>query len=101
MIYVTFVMPLKGLEGDIEKVPKLIPVMSITSVFLPIFLIVSIWPIWGFWSIPYIFIMTFGFIFSVTFLPNGHCGTIVFWTLTIAVGTLSHTLPHADHEHAW
>ena len=101
MIYVTIVMPLQGKEADIEKIPNLIPVMTIAGLFLPIFLTLAIWPIWGFLSPVYVFVLFFGYIFAVTFLPDGKCGTLLFWILIIAAATLSHTLPHAGHEHAW
>ena len=95
------ILPLKGIEPDIEKVPGLIPVMTIAGVFMPIFLILAIWPIWGFLSPVYIIVLSMGYIFSLTFLPDGKCGTIVFWILMIALATLSHKLPHEGHEHSW
>lgn len=101
MLYVTLIMPLKGLEADIEKVPKLIPILTVSGLLLPIFLTLAIWPVWGFLSPLYIFILSFGFIFALTFLPDGKCGTIMFWVLMVATATLSHTLPHEGHEHAW
>ena len=101
MLYVTVIMPLKGLEADIEKVPKLVPILTLSSVCLPLFLTLAIWPIWGFLSPVYIFILSFGFIFTLTFLPDGKCGTVIFWIATILIATLSHMLPHAGHEHAW
>ena len=101
MIYVTLIMPLKGLPADIEKVPKLIPILTVSGLLLPIFLTLAIWPVWGFLSPLYIFILCFGFIFALTFLPDGKCGTLLFWILMIAIATLSHTLPHEGHEHAW
>ena len=101
LIYVTLIMPLQGKEPDIEKVPQLIPVMTVAGVFLPIFLIVALWPIWGFLTPIYILVLTFGYIFSLTFLPDGKCGTIVFWILMIGIATLSHELPHAGYEHSW
>ena len=101
MLFVTIIMPLKGQDPDIEKVPKLIPVMSIASVFMPIFLILAIWPIWGILSIIYVFVLSFGYIFALTFLPGGKFGTLLFWILMIGLATLSHTIPHAGHEHSW
>jgi len=101
MLYVTIVMPLQGLDADIEKVPQLIPIMSVAGVCLPLFLVLAIWPIWGFLSIFYIFILSFGYIFALSFLPGGKCGTLLFWILMIGMATLSHTLPHAGHEHSW
>ena len=101
MIYITVVRPLQGLDDDIEKVPGLIPVMTVAGLFMPIFLTVSIWPVWGFWSPLYVFLLAFGYIFALTFLPPGKAGTLVFWILLVAFGTMSHLLPHAGHEHAW
>ena len=75
--------------------------MTIVGVLLPVFLILAIWPIWGFLSPVYIFIMTMGYIFVLTFLPGGKIGVVLFWVLTIGVATFSHLIPHAGHEHSW
>ena len=101
LLFVTVGMPLKGMESDIEKVPNLVPIMAVAGVLTPLFLILAIWPIWGFLSIIYVIILSFGYIFVLTFLPNGTIGTLLFWALMIGIATLSHTLPHAGHEHAW
>uniref|UniRef100_A0A7S3IZ80 Transmembrane protein n=1 Tax=Strombidium inclinatum TaxID=197538 RepID=A0A7S3IZ80_9SPIT len=101
MLYVTVGMPLKGQEADIEKVPKLIPVMSIASVLMPIFLVIAIWPIWGILSIIYVFVLSFGYIFALSFLPGGRCGTLLFWLIVLGLATLSHLIPHANHDSSW
>ena len=101
LFYVTAIRPLQGLDDNIESIPALIPIMTVVGVLLPIFLIMAIWPIWGFLSPIYIFIMSMGYIFVLTFLPGGTIGTITFWVLTIAVATFSHLIPHAGHEHSW
>jgi hypothetical protein len=101
LIYVTMIMPLKGQESDIEKIPSLVPVMAICSVALPIFLMIAIWPVWGLWSPIYLFVLSLGYIFSLTFLPNGSFGTVVFWILMVGAATTSHLIPHPGHEHAW
>ena len=102
MAKITIINPLMGKGDDIEKEnPGLIPVLTIAGIFLPIFLTLAIWPIWGFLSPIYVFILFFGYIFALTFLPDGHFGTLFFWILMIGTATLSHTLPHAGHEHAW
>ena len=94
-------MPLQGKDDDIEKVPGLIPVMTIAGIMMPITLTLAVWPIWGLLSPLYIFILCFGYIFALTFLPGGKIGTLLFWIAMIAVGTISHKLPHAGHEHSW
>jgi len=101
LIFVSVIMPMKGMEADINEVPKLIPVMSICGILLPLFLMLAIWPVWGFLSPIYIFVLCFGYIFALSFLPGGKFGTLVFWVLMIGGATLSHELPHADIEHAW
>ena len=101
LFYVTTIRPLQGLSDDIEKIPSLIPIMTAVGVSMPIFLILSIWPIWGFLSPIYIFIMTMGAIFAMTYLPGGKIGTLLFWVIIIAIGTFSHLIPHAGHEHSW
>ena len=101
MFYVTLIRPLQGLDDNLENLPSLIPIMSVAGVLLPIFLILAIWPIWGILSPVYIFVLTMGYIFVLTFLPGGMIGTILFWVLTGAVGAMSHLIPHAGHEHSW
>ena len=75
--------------------------MTAGGVILPMFLIFAIWPIWGFLSPLYIFVLSIGYIFALGFLPGGTLGTIIFWLITIAVATYSHLIPHAGHEHSW
>ena len=65
MLYVTLIMPLKGMEADIEKVPKLVPIMTAASLLLPLFLTLAIWPIWGFLSPIYMFILCFIVMFNI------------------------------------
>jgi hypothetical protein len=101
LFYVTAIRPMQGLDDNIENIPSLIPIMTIVGVCLPVFLILAIWPIWGFLSPIYVFIMTMGYIFVLTFLPGGMIGTIMFWVASIAIGTFSHLIPHAGHEHSW
>lgn len=101
LFYVTAIRPLQGLDDNLESIPALIPIMTFAGVLLPIFLILAIWPVWGFLSPVYIFVMTMGYIFALTFLPGGKVGTIIFWILSIAAATLSHLIPHAGHAHSW
>ena len=101
LCYVTIGLPMKGLEADINLTPKLIPILTASGIFLPLFLTLAIWPVWGMLAPVYIFFLTFGFIFALTFLPGGKCGTILFWVLIVGVATCSHLLPHSGHEHAW
>jgi len=101
LLYITAIRPLQGLDDNIESIPALIPVMTVVGILLPVFIVLAIWPIWGFLSPVYIFIMTMGYIFVLTFLPGGMLGTIIFWVLSIFVATCSHLIPHAGHEHSW
>lgn len=99
--YVTVVRPLKGLSDDLEECPNLVPVMAAAGVLTPILMTVAIWPVWGFLSPIYIFILSFGYIFALTFLPGGKFGTVLFWILMVGLATMSHLIPHENHEHAW
>lgn len=101
LCYVTIALPMKGLEADIQLTPKLIPILTASGLLLPLFLTLAIWPVWGMLSPLYMFFLSFGFIFSLTFLPGGKCGTIIFWILLVGIATCSHLLPHEGHEHAW
>jgi len=60
------------------------------------------WPIWGFLTPLLLFILWMGGIMSMTFLPSGHLGTLIFWAIMIFLATASHLLPHepidANHE---
>lgn len=101
LVYITIVRPIQGLSDDIETVPQLIPVMTCVGLLMPFGMILAIWPIWGFWTLPYMFVIGLGYLHMLSFLPGGKFGTILFWMVMIATATLSHKIPHAGHEHSW
>ena len=82
-------------EVDLEKdLPSLIPVMSLTGVGIFVCSNLAMWPIWGFLTPVYMITIFFGSSLSMMFLPSGNLGNLLFWSLAIAAGYISHTLPH-------
>jgi len=68
--------------------------MSIAGVAVFICSILAMWPVWGFLTPVYMLIVFFGGTFSMMFLPSGNLGNLLFWVGTMAIGYISHTLPH-------
>ena len=101
LFYVTVIRPLQGLEADIMQTKPLVPVLSVAGIFLPIFLTIAIWPVWGLWTLPYMFVWINGSVHSLFFLPGGKLGNFLYWALMVAIATTSHLIPHPGHEHAW
>ena len=83
------------LEADL---PALIPIMSLAGCTVFISGILAVWPLWGLLTPLYFLVLFFGSSFSMIFLPEGNCGNLVFWTLTVVIGYICHNF---DHEPIW
>jgi len=73
------------------------PVMSLCGVAGFICTNLALWPIFGLLTPFYLLIIFFGASLSMTFLPGGACGTLLFWILFLVAGYISHTMPHEPH----
>ncbi len=54
------------------------------------------WPIWGFLTPVLMIVLFMGATMAMTFLPSGTFGTLIFWACIVAMGTVSHLIPHQD-----
>lgn len=58
----------------------------------------GLWPVFGFLTPIYMFVLFMGYTMILIFLPNGAAGTIIFWVLVFAIAGTSHLIPHDPIE---
>ena len=86
---------IQGKDIDLEKdTPQLIPVMTVCGLMAFITLMLGLWPVFGVLTPVYLLVLSFGASMSMTFLPGGTCGSLLFWILLFVAGYVSHTMPH-------
>ena len=77
ILYTSFVLPLLyGITSIEEYNPKLIPVGAVVGVVAVISLLIAIWPVWGFTSLPIFIALWKGFFSMSVFMPSGKIGKI-------------------------
>ena len=79
--YLSFYLPLKGKsEEEIDKeMDNIIPYCTIIGIFAIITLIISVWDIYYFYSIPIVLSILWAFIMTANFAPRGIFGNIFFF----------------------
>ena len=79
--YLSFYLPLKGKsEEEIDKeMENIIPYCTIIGIFAIITLIISVWDIYYFYSIPIVLSILWAFIMTANFAPRGIIGNIFFF----------------------
>lgn len=85
------------LKRDLDlavDMPQMVPFVTLAFMVIFISSIVALWPVWGFFTIIYLFILSFGTTFSLMFVPDGAIGTFIFWIGALAAGIVSHNLKH-------
>ena len=103
LVYITVYLPFKTGRNDIDPsvdTPQLVPAMTVAGLAGFICFNLAVWPIFGFLTPFYLIIMFFGGSLTMTFLPGGSLGTLMFWILFFGIGYVSHTLPHDPVWHA-
>ena len=100
MLYLTTCLPYiaKVTEDWTTYCPKLIPVMTLSGVLSFFCGLLGLWPIWGFLTPIFMIVLFMGYTMSLTFLPSGFVGTLLFWVLMFALASTSHFIPH---ERVW
>lgn len=79
-------MPRISGETKIEDYnPKLIPIGAVVGLVSVISLLIAIWPVWGWWSLPIFVALWKGFFSTAVFLPSGDLGNILFIVLNTGV----------------
>ena len=79
--YLSFYLPLKGKsEEEIDKeMDNIIPYCTIIGIFAIITLIISVWDIYYYYSIPIVLSILWAFIMTANFAPRGIFGNIFFF----------------------
>ena len=79
--YLSFYLPLKGKsDEEIDKeMENIIPYCTIIGIFAIITLIISVWDIYYFYSIPIVLSILWAFIMTANFAPRGILGNIFFF----------------------
>lgn len=76
ILYTSFVLPIfYGVKSIEEYNPKLIPIGAVVGVVAVVSLLVAIWPVWGFTSLPIFIALWKGFFSLSVFMPGGKIGT--------------------------
>ena len=87
--YLSFYLPLKGKsEEEIDKeMDNIIPYCTIIGIFAIITLIISVWDIYYFYSIPIVLSILWAFIMTANFAPRGIIGNIFFfiWIILLLI----------------
>ena len=83
--YLSFYLPLKGKsEEEIDKeMDNIIPYCTIIGIFAIITLIISVWDIYYYYSIPIVLSILWAFIMTANFAPRGIIGNIFFFVWII------------------
>jgi len=87
MLFTSFIMPrIAGTSNVEEYNPKLVSVGAAVGVVSIISIIIAIWPVWGWVSLPIFICLWKGFFSFSDFLPGGDIGNILF--ILINLGTV-------------
>ena len=96
-IYAAFVMP--NFDDAEVVAPRLIPTMTLIGFISYNSLMIAMWPVWGWYTIPILFIMFMGYLMAGSFMPKGKIGSIAFLMLLIGSGISSNYIPHQGLLH--
>lgn len=99
--YLSFYLPRQGVEPDQWSTycPNVIPTASAIGCLSMLFLIIAIWPIYGFTSILLIFTIKLGLIFTVHFAPSGILGNIFFFLVISTTIFSGYYIKHDGYMH--
>ena len=74
-----FVLPFYNINGIEEYNPKIIYVGAFTGLISFLGFSVAMWPVYGWLTIPIMFIMFVGYLNIGTFIPANMCGSLLFF----------------------
>jgi hypothetical protein len=61
--------------------------------------IIAVWPVYNWWTIPMIFAMFMGYLMSASFLPSGHLGSVLFMAVFLVACLSSWLIEHEGYLH--
>lgn len=79
--------------------PNMIPLATVCGLLGMISLIISVWNVWGYLSIPIIIIIKLGFVMTVHYAPGGTLGSIVFVVIIISALISGYYIEHEGYLH--
>ena len=64
--------------------PNVIPIITLCAIIGMISLIISIWDVYGWYTIPLVLIIKWGFVMTAHFAPGGSLGSLIFIILVLS-----------------
>lgn len=100
-IYVAIVMPyFLKIKEDVETYnPRVIYIASISGFISFFSLIITVWPIFGWYSVPLVFLMFIGYINTNHFLPNNSIGSLLFCLIFLGAFFTHLIIEHEGYLH--
>jgi hypothetical protein len=102
MLYLCVYLPhFKHIEEDKwdSYCPNMIPLASFLGVTGMITLVICVWDVWGWLSIPLILFIKLGFVMTAHFAPSGTLGSIVFIVLLLGLIFSGFYIEHEGYLH--
>lgn len=99
-MYAAIVVPyVYGIEEEIEEYsPKVLYIAATVLLLFFFSFVIAIWPVWGWKTVPMLFVMFFGYISSSAFLPGRLVGGVA--SIAIFLATVySHV--YIEHDGKW
>ncbi len=100
--YLSFYLPyFKNIQEDKwdEYCPNMIPIATFCGLAGMITLIICTWDVWGYYSIPLILFIKWGFIMTSHFAPGGALGSFVFTILLVGLLISGFYIEHEGYLH--
>ncbi|KAL4474198.1 hypothetical protein ABPG72_001737 [Tetrahymena utriculariae] len=100
-LYAAFVMPyiLKIDKPIDEYQPKIVYIGAASGFIGFITLVIAIWPAFGWYSPPMVFVMFLGYLNTSAFLPSNGLGSVLFGLIFIGAFYSHYFIPHNGHLH--
>lgn len=96
-LYAAFVMA--NFE-DVEVVaPRFIPITSMAGFISYNSIMIAMWPVWGWFTFPILFVMFMGYVTAGSFMPKGKIGSIGYLVLVFGSGLSSNFIAHQGLLH--
>jgi hypothetical protein len=102
MIYLCFYLPyFKNIDEDKwdSYCPNMIPLATFLGVAGMVTLVICVWDVWGWISIPLILLIKLGFVMTAHFAPGGVLGNLIFTVILIGLILSGYYIDHEGYLH--
>ena len=99
MFFAGFVLPMFKINSIDEYNPKVVYVGAFCGFISFLGFSVAMWPVYGWLTIPIMFIMFVGYINVGHFVPANMCGSLMFFSLSFAIIFSSYWIEHEGYFH--